>query len=371
MKISLDDLIEHSFCIACNNADYKRFAEDFKKKLGVDKAPRMFRGFVFNVGFYPALGIWSADSRRRMQLGCGLSHYYVLKAARHLKWPYVCVFEDDFSFHNESSRDNLEKLLDNIPDDVDIAKFYCCTYNWASKLLVYKDTIKKELLTPTEMNNAWRGDIYGWGTQMYIEFKKAYDKRLYGIETLNLIADCEGFQDVAATQLECVKSSSDIGRQGILRGTTTKSQGALTGCLPALSTETIADTNHKFTEEEFSYLGHESLLRDLTTRHTKTYAAQTCIALLGCVKIAETMGWSQVEYETPRGKYIVEAKDYLRVQAPLQHTLDDIAFAAGVKFEPSEAARTHIYYDKMLLNKHREENALKDGLQVIKTNMLQ
>lgn len=364
MKITLDELIEHSFCIACNNEDYERFAEDFKKKLGVDKAPRMFRGFVFHIGFYPALGIYTARRNRRLELGCGLAHYYVLKAARHLGWPYVGVFEDDFCFTHNDSRKVVDELLDNIPDDTDIAKFHCCVYNSAAARLRYKDTVPTDEKR-YDIPKCWSGNPYGWGTQGYIEFSKSYDKRVYGIETHNLIADWESFQDIAGSQLHCIKPSVELGRQGILRASSrsidlkvdTKKGDPHEGVVEASA------ATHVLHEKEFGYYGYESLFQDPTQRHAKTYAARTYIGLLGCVKTAESLGWGSVCYETARGRYTVKADDYLKVQKTPDFNLAAAYLVDGVKYDSTE--RDYSLSEAEIYN-NRCTEALSEGLKHIK-----
>lgn len=369
MKITLGDLIEHSFCIACNNADYERFAEDFKKKLGVDKAPRMFRGFIFHIGFYPALGIYTARRNRRLELGCGLAHYYVLKAARHLGWPYVGVFEDDFCFTHNNSRKVVDELLENIPDDTDIAKLHCCVYNSAVGRLRYKDT------RPTgekrcNIPGCWAGNPYGWGTQGYIEFSRAYDKRVYGIETHNLIADLEAFQDIAGSQLHCIKPSVELGSQGILR-TSSRKIDLKVDTEKGDPHEAVGEASaatHVLHEKEFGYYGYESLFQDPTQRHVKTYAARTYIGLLGCVKTAESLGWDSVCYETSRGRYTVKADDYLKVQKTPDFNLAAAALVSGVKYDNTgrdySLSMSEIYDTRC-------KEALSEGMQHIKNITLQ
>lgn len=340
MKISLDDLIEHSFCIACNNADYERFAEDFKKKLGVDKAPRMFRGFVFNVGFYPALGIWSDRKVDRKDLGCSLTHSRIIQMAKALDWPYVCIFEDDARLVS-SEKGRFLGILDAIPDDINILRFSSTRIS-----SLYKELHKMahDVTRSGHVCDPRTGFLqlreFRATASAYCIFKEAYDTSLEITGRYNPLSDNVAFHGcyarpyVGSLLFSYVNSFDVSGRKSYYKH------------------QVIPLASYDFQEQKFCKSplvctdGTASELTEVmlpvympwirsydNTKSVRTYEAGLVISLLTLVKWAEAFGHSSVKYITSRGTYVVEAKDYEKVQDLSDYNLQGVEDLKGVTKE--------------------------------------
>lgn len=339
MKISLDDLIEHSLCIACNNTDYERFAEDFKNKLGVDKAPRMFRGFVFNVGFYPALGIWSDKKVSRKDLGCSLTHSRIIQMAKSLSWPYVCIFEDDARLV-PSEKGRFLGILDSCPDDVAILRFSSTRVSSHPEL--HKMT--HDITRPGQVCDPKTGflqlrDFRGTASA-YCIFKEAYDTSLEITNRYNPLSDNIAFHGCYARSYTGLLLFSYVNSFDV------------SGRKSYYKYQYIPVNSCDFQEQKFCNRplvctdGTASELAEIVlpvympwirpydnTKSVRTYAAGLVISLLTLVKWAEAFGHSSVKYITSRGTYVVEAKDYEKVQDLSDYNLQGVEDLEGVTKE--------------------------------------
>ena len=338
MKISLDELIEHSFCIACNNADYERFVEDFKKKLGVDKAPRMFRGFVFNVGYYSALGIWTADKVYRKDFGCSLTHSRIIQMAKALDWPYVCIFEDDARLV-PSEKGRFLGILDALPDDINILRF--SSTREASHEL---NKLVHDITRPGQVCDPKTGFLqlreFRTTASAYCVFKEAYDTSLELTNRYNPLSDGLAFhggyaRPYTGSLLFSYVNSFDV-----------------SGRKSYYNYQDIPVTSYDFHEQKFCerpLVCTDGTVSELTevvlpvympwirpydnTKSVRTYAAGLVISLLTLVKWAEAFGHSSVKYITSRGTYVVDAKDYEKVQDLSDYNLQGVEDLKGVTKE--------------------------------------
>jgi GR25 family glycosyltransferase involved in LPS biosynthesis len=95
-------------------------------------------------------------------LGCLISHLSVLKLARDRKYPYVCIFEDDFEFL--VSPEDYQRIVSTIPYDMDVVMlgWYCI------ETVPYNETFGKVLAATT--------------TSGYIVHQKFYNKLIETLE---------------------------------------------------------------------------------------------------------------------------------------------------------------------------------------------
>ena len=332
--MTLDDLIEHSFCVACYNADYDGFAEDFKKKLGVDKAPRMFRGFVFHVGFYPALGIWTNNVRHRQQFGCSVSHYAIIKYAQTMKWPYVCIFEDD-ALMVEGSREELETVITDTADSDIIRLEKMNTPEWVKKYYDYHDTI-------TGHNSFNRGL---WGAAAYIVMAKAYARLLDNEDVTTFFTDRDCLQDTAFAKMDIDLRAAHFFKQ-CRRDTYRKTdnvEDAFNAELDSLASTRGQTGSLSLSEKDFAFTDKFCMTAPLNQSvevspccsiwHKKCYSGSLYCALLSLVKIGMTLGYTEVRYETSRGTYTVKAEDYCNVQKVPAFDLQGVEDLKGVTKE--------------------------------------
>ena len=338
MKISLDDLIEHSFCIACNNADYKRFAEDFKKKLGVDKAPRMFRGFVFNVGFYPALGIWSDRLKDRKDFGCSLTHQQIIRLAKAMHWPYVCIFEDDARFI-DGQQARFKKILSTIDDNTDVIRFMI--HRSLRNSLFANLALKRHL---AEEHDGIR-NVSSWCTcaAAYIVFSNAYDVSLTITDRYDPLSDYAALAGGVpawankGAVLAVTPSLFDIsGRCSYAKAHSIEYTSEDVKIIHGSLICTAADTHESGVPIVPTYsrwVTTDTILSRPNCCSIRTYAACLMTSFLSIVKWAEAFGHSSVKYITSRGTYVVEAKDYEKVQDLSDYNLHGVEDLKGVKKE--------------------------------------
>ena len=340
MKISLDELIEHSFCIACNNADYERFAEDFKKKLGVYKAPRMFRGFVFNVGFYPALGIWTDKKESRKDFGCSLTHSRIIQMAKALDWPYVCIFEDDARLVS-TEKWRFLGILNAIPDDINILRFSSTrqlSRDHELHKMAYDVTRSGQVCDPKTGFLQLRELRYT--ASAYCVFNIAYDVSLELTDRYNPLSDnvalhgCYARPYTGSLLFSYVDSFDVSGRKSYynyrdITVTSRDSQERKFCKRPLVCTDgTVSELAEVVLPVYMPWIRPYD-----NTKSVRTYAAGLVISLLTLVKWAEAFGHSSVKYITSRGTYVVDAKDYEKVQDLSDYNLQGVEDLKGVRKE--------------------------------------
>ena len=154
MELTVKDILEHSFVITIDKERYSLFKRIFKWH-GLDKPyPRKFDGVT----------LWYNSP----QYNCYLSHKAAIEKAKKLKWPYVCIFEDD-AYPCVGVKEELERHLSNVPDDC-----AALALGWISML----------------SNNGVDGDfIRGartYGAHAYIVFGNHYDDYLELLDNVKI-----------------------------------------------------------------------------------------------------------------------------------------------------------------------------------------
>lgn len=146
MKLTVEDLLKHSFVITIDKERYSLFKRIFKAHGMGKPCPKKFQGVT----------IWYNSP----QYNCSLSHAAAIEKAKKLDWPYVCIFEDD-AYPVTGIKDELEKYLSDIPDDCAVlvlGSIFC-----HSSLGLQGDFLK---------------GIRTYGGHSYILFRDYYDKYL-------------------------------------------------------------------------------------------------------------------------------------------------------------------------------------------------
>ena len=108
MKLTVDDILSHSFVITIDKERHSLFKRIFKAHGLYKPYPRKLQGVT----------IWYNSP----QYNCSLSHKAAIEKAKKLDWPYVCIFEDD-AYPVTGIKEELEKYLSEIPDDCAVLTF--------------------------------------------------------------------------------------------------------------------------------------------------------------------------------------------------------------------------------------------------------
>ena len=143
MKLTVEDLLKHSFVITIDRERYSMFKRIFKAH-GLDKPyPRKFDGVT----------LWYNSP----QYNCYLSHREAIEKAKKLKWPYVCIFEDD-AYPCVGVKEELDKYLSEIPDDC-----AALALGWIS------------MLSNSGVDGDFINEICCYGSHAYVVFEEHYD----------------------------------------------------------------------------------------------------------------------------------------------------------------------------------------------------
>ena len=152
MRISIDDLMQHSYVLTADECQLARFNAEFAR-CGLLPLPTPFIGrkvdrrskeYLFN----------------RHYLAAHYSHMQICDIANKNNWPYVCIFEDD-AYPCRNVLRELGFLLSDIPDDALICRL---------GYVPYKGVCMKS-------GGGWRpildgifSDMYTGGSHAYIVF---------------------------------------------------------------------------------------------------------------------------------------------------------------------------------------------------------
>lgn len=169
MQIKVEDLLRHSVVISIDNEIYNRFKCIFEQQE-LTPIPKLYQGMeVYGIGAY-----W--EPRHQIQdnsiAQCLYSHLSIIKMAKFLDWPYVCIFEDD-AYPCRNCRQHLEELLNDVPDDANC--LILGTYHLKTTSYSKSDKI------------SYCNEV--WGSHAYIMFKKGYDDYIEFTQRYNSIAD--------------------------------------------------------------------------------------------------------------------------------------------------------------------------------------
>lgn len=143
MNLTTKDLLQHSFVITIDDERFKWFKKVFKFH-SIEPLPRRF----------PGVTLWYNSP----QYNCYLSHKNAILKAKKLKWPYVCIFEDD-AYPINNVMDKLNDRLKELPE--------------TCKVFVLGHIMLWDIRG--EDGNFYRS-FKSYGGHAYVVFKDAYDK---------------------------------------------------------------------------------------------------------------------------------------------------------------------------------------------------
>ena len=145
MKIDINNLLENSFYITINNRKAVVIDEFFKQN-NMLPIPHRFYGF-------------KNPDIKSGPYKCMMSHAALIKLAKSLNLPFICIFEDD-AYPCNNIYDKLKLFLSDIPND--------------AKLLIlgWSKLFKQQIKYNDYINNL-TGDNYG--SHAYIIFNNGYD----------------------------------------------------------------------------------------------------------------------------------------------------------------------------------------------------
>lgn len=343
MKITLDEFLDHSFCVSMRQADYELFAETFKSALGVDKAPRRVRGLALEDGFYPGLGTYAVSRYQRHCRDVSVTHLAMIQAARVLDWPYIFIFEDSGRFERYFA-DDFKKSLENIPDDVGIIRYGLkkrppesdakdSFYTRCSGRQYYTDEICENGLT---------------GSKGYCVFRKAYDRHIE-LYRLAFICDQAGYlfrpwldYPVYRAPYNVVSGglhgslghqdprSIDVGepRYRSHAGDTGTGTGTGTGTFEVDIRDFLTGTN------QYLYEVHDPG-NVPTNKHIKSYSGEVYFAVMGAVAAGDAIGYDKVVVNdwSRNTRYVVESRYFVKVMGVPDKGITSVSEIEGVKAE--------------------------------------
>ena len=174
MKIDINDLLKNSFVISIDNSRIELMNKIFLRHLL--KCPKVFNGFS-NKSSQNLFAKYNVEKRiqKAGAYNCSLSHAAVIKMAKCLQLPFVCIFEDDAYPCNDIMQ-QFKIYLSNIPDDAQ-----CIILGWSrkpNKTINYNAFFDKVI-----------GDING--SHSYIIMASGYDNYLQTyVKDQYIPADC-------------------------------------------------------------------------------------------------------------------------------------------------------------------------------------
>jgi len=199
MTISTDTLLGNSFVIAVpgNEAQLSRFCRLFRWAFPGRRLPRVYRGFK-NRG----LG---------GNYNCSLSHAGVVRMAKALDMPFVCIFEDD-AYPCNDAESALAGVLHAVPDDAGVL-----VLGYLSRTDTLVDDAGR---VPHSEAIRFMRSGNTWGTHAYVVFSGFYDGFISACEEhVNLGPDAfvEKYREVAVSD-RCLFIQFNVGSsEGIHR----------------------------------------------------------------------------------------------------------------------------------------------------------
>lgn len=165
-RISPDSLMKNAYVITINKDRYMQFIKLF---------------YTFKNKPQPIYGSTIADKTKVEN--CLLSHIRIVKIAKELKMPYVCIFEDD-AYPQDNIYEIIDDYLNAIPYDANLVLLGFSSYN------------KSQQIITKPFNKITTGTISG--AHAYILFQSAYDDYLkyFNDKSHKRIADCYVFQAI-------------------------------------------------------------------------------------------------------------------------------------------------------------------------------
>jgi hypothetical protein len=339
MKITLDEFLDHSFCVSMQQADYELFAETFRSALGVDKAPRRVRGLALEDDFYPGLGTYAVSRYQRHCRDVSLTHLAMIQAARVLDWPYIFIFEDSGRFERYFA-DGFKKSLENIPDDVGIIRYGC-------KRRPPEPDVKDSFYTRCSGQQYYTDEICVnglTGSKGYCVFQKAYDRHIE-LYRLAFICDQAGYllrpwldYPVYRAPYNVVTGGmhSSLGHQDPRSFDVGEPRyrshvgdtGTCTGTFEVDIKDFLAGTN------QYLYEVHDPCNRP-PNKHIKSYSGEVYFAVMGAVAAGDAIGYDKVVVNdwSRNTRYIVESRDFVKVMGVPDKGITRVSEIDGVKTE--------------------------------------
>lgn len=166
--ISANELLSNAYVISIDQQKYKSFQTIFTNAQ-LTPIPSLFFGFT--------------SKQYTPQQNCLLSHIQIVKNAKKLRLPYVCIFEDD-AFPAIDIIKKLNKYLYCIPADAGLVLLGWSMYN---KFYGQKFTLPFNRISQNGIS----------GTHAYIIFESEYDRYLNYFKDINgKLADGKIFMHV-------------------------------------------------------------------------------------------------------------------------------------------------------------------------------
>lgn len=249
MTISPDTLLGNSFVISIpgNEAQLSRFNYLFRRAFPGVKLPRLYRGFK-NRG----LG---------GNYNCSLSHAGVVRMAKALDMPFVCIFEDD-AYPCIDAESALAEVLHAVPDDAGVL-----VLGYLSRTDTLVDDADR---VPHSAAIRFMRSGNTWGTHAYVVFSGFYDRFISACEEhVNLGPDAfvEKYREVAVSE-KCLFIQFNLGSsEGIHKHSGYSGAGRVNTASPPPGFEDY----DKMTENAFNDWmgGHTSFLKPKTKEETK------------------------------------------------------------------------------------------------------
>lgn len=151
MELYCRDIISQSYCISIDSKRMENLNKVFTRVFRC--VPKLVRGFTSSC-FSPIMR-------------CALSHQTIVRMAKAMNLPYVCIFEDD-AYPRDDAPLLIDRFMRSIPED---AKIIVLGYNKVNRCIVKNSEVN--IVTPSVGI-----DFSVWGSHAYIIFSSAYDEYL-------------------------------------------------------------------------------------------------------------------------------------------------------------------------------------------------
>ena len=111
MQVDIEDIMIYSFVISIREERQKRFFSSFDQMDFLNK-PKVYDGYrIRNIR---KCGKDIGFTKRNNVLNITASHLSIVKMAKVLGWPFVCVFEDDCVFTKDFKK-GVQRCLNDLP----------------------------------------------------------------------------------------------------------------------------------------------------------------------------------------------------------------------------------------------------------------
>lgn len=169
--LTIQQMLENSFVISINDDQLDFFYKVFEKS-GLNPMPKFFEGIkTKQIKDYTC----EVPKKCHSVINCMMSHLFLVRLAKYLDLPFICIFEDD-AYPCKDILVELERQLKNIPNKIKLLTLGNIRFK-AHKEKLYTSTgnyIKVK---------------YNHGSHAYIVFKEGYDDYINVVNTENAIAD--------------------------------------------------------------------------------------------------------------------------------------------------------------------------------------